>query len=390
MSYTMTFDASHKVGDGGGHRQTFFRHIARDADEKAGFAFAHVNKNIVPERTRFNFTRVNDGAGGFRALKSVDGRPPSQELEDYLVTRRATVTGRKRKDAIPIRGVILQLDPKWFDDFNSDWRNTGPNEDAIKYMDASLVWACNEFSQENIVGFSLHLDEYSPQLQVLVTPVTTDGRLSQKDFFKGPSDLRRQHKELREHMESVGYDVDTRVTERSREHLSSSEFQAKANRLHAATEDAEAEKATYETLLVSLQNRAKNLDGREHSIATRERELEAASEDARRAQEAAETAQHAASRSRFAAQRAIDEAEQERELLRATNERLQRVPPDVDRWLDKTKLGGRPLRETFDDDMARARKARAEVRRLIDDGSARPDTHSPKPGDARWSLDGPQ
>ncbi|OIH92444.1 plasmid recombination protein [Curtobacterium sp. MCBA15_001] len=390
MSYTMTFDVSHRVGDGGGHRQIFFRHIARDADEKAGFAFAHANKNIVPERTRFNFTRVNDGAGAFRALESVDGRPPSQEFEDYLVTRRATVTGRKRKDAKPIRGVILQLDPKWFDDHNPNWRTTGPNEEAIEYMDASLVWACNEFSQENIVGFSLHLDEYSPQLQVLVTPVTPDGRLSQKDFFKSPADLRRQHKELRAHMESVGYDVEMRVTERSREHLSSSEFQAKANRLRDATQDAEAEKSTYETLLVSLENRAKNLDGREDSIAARERALDAASADARRAQDAAETAQRAASRSRFAAQRAIEETEQERELLRATNERLQRVPADVDRWLDKTKIGGRPLREAFDDDMARARKARAEVGRLIDDDSPLPEARNVNRGDARRSLDGPQ
>ena len=115
MAYTMTFDASHKVGRGGGHVQGFMRHIARDADERAGFTFAHANKNIDPDRTHLNASFVNDGAGGFRALSSVYGRPPSNELEDYLNTRLAAVKKPLRKDAVVIRGIVLQLDPKWFD-----------------------------------------------------------------------------------------------------------------------------------------------------------------------------------------------------------------------------------------------------------------------------------
>lgn len=369
MSYTMTFDASHKVKDGGGHAKNFFRHIARDVDLQAGFQFSHSNKNIVPDRTRLNFTRVNDGAGGFRSLQSVDGNPPSQELEDYLTSRRATVVGRKRKDAVPIRGVILQLDPKWFDDYNPDWRENGMNREAIDNMNASMAWACNEFGQQNIVGFSLHLDEYSPQLQVLVTPVTEDGRLSQKDFFPGPSDMRRQHKELRLHMEAAGYDVEIKVTERSTEHLNSSEFQAKADRMRDEAEEVEAEKATYETLLRSLGNRKINLDDREASIVRKELELAAARAEAQRIAEATEAGQRTAKASQLASQRATEEAERERDQLRTANERLQEIPPDIDRWLDKVKFAGKPAREYFNEAAARARTSRAEVQRLIDGGA---------------------
>lgn len=368
MSYTMTYDASHKVGRGGGHALTFFRHIARDADLEAGFSFGYSNKNIVPERTRLNFTQVNDRAGGFRSLSSVDGRPPSQEFDDYLGDRLATVKKSLRKDAVLIRGLILQLDPKWFDDHNSEWRTEGMNSEAISHMNAAMSWACNEFGQQNIVGFSLHLDEYSPQLQLLVTPVTEDGRLSQKDFFPGPRDLARQHKELRAHMDAAGYDVEFRVTERSKEHLSSSEFQAKANRLSEAAADVEDEKATYETLRVSLKNREANLDRRESGIAAKELELATARAEAVQALQTAQEAERSARIAQASAHRSLKEAELERDRLLATNNALETIPPDIQRWLDRAKFGGKPAREYFEEAAEKARASRREVQSIIEGG----------------------
>lgn len=365
MSYTMTFDASHKVGRGGGHAQGFLRHIARDVDLSAGFQFTHANKNITPERTRLNVTQVNDGVGGFRKPRSVDGKPPSQELEDYLNSRLETVQRSLRKDAVVMRGIILQLDPSWFDDHNPDWRENGLSKEAITYIDASLDWACVEFGQKNIVGLSIHLDEYSPQLQVMLTPVTDDGRLSQKDFFKGPADFKRQHKELRERVDAAGYDVEFRSTERSREHLSSSEFQAKADRLRDAIQDVEDDKATYKTMLSSLENRKTNLDGREAGIADKERELDAERAAAHRAIEKAQATERSAKASQTAAQVAREEAELERDHLRSTNARLEQVAPDIERWLDKVKFGGKPAREYYDDSAAKVRASRSDVRRLI-------------------------
>lgn len=369
MSYTMTFDASHKVGRGG-HAQAFFRHIARDLDQAAGFQFTQANKNIVPDRTRLNLTVVNDGEGGFRKARSVAGRPPSDEFDVYLKQRLSTVDRKLRKDAVLMRGLILQLDPRWFEEHNPSWRAEGMNAEAARYMGAALDWACTEFGQANVVGWSVHLDEVSPQLQVMVTPITDGGRLSQKDFFKGPADLKRQHKELRDAVAAVGYDVEYRVTERSREHLSSSEFQAKADRLRNAAQDVEDDKATYETLLVSLSNRESNLDGREAHIADKEVEAAAVREKARQAIEAAQAAERRAIASRTAADRALEEAEHERDLLRATTRRLEHIPADIDRWLDKVKWNGTPAREHFERDVAKVRAARAEAQRLIESGGS--------------------
>ncbi|MGP5014293.1 plasmid recombination protein [Glutamicibacter ardleyensis] len=254
MSYTATFDASHKVKVSGGHRVNFMRHIARDADEKAGFKFPQRNQNIDPARTSMNITMVNDGKGGWRVPVPTPGakgalRPPSAELDDYLDSRFATLKRKPKADAVALRPMILQLDPKWFDEHNQDWRVNGLNHLAKTYIDAQLGWAALEFSPDrrnlkdrkasnaNLVGYSIHLDETSPQLQLMFAPVTDDGRLSQKDFFKGPGDLKRQHKEHRQTLADVGYDVEFSVTALSKERLSSSEFAKKADEARAQEQE---------------------------------------------------------------------------------------------------------------------------------------------------------
>lgn len=360
MSFTMTFDASHKVGRGG-HAQAFFRHIARDLDQAAGFHFSQANKNIVPERTRLNVTVVNDGASGFRRARSVAGRPPSDEFDAYLKQRLSTVDRKLRKDAVLMRGVILQLDPRWFEEHNPEWRSEGMNAEAVAYMGAALDWACAEFGQPNIVGWSVHLDEFNPQLQVMVAPVTEDDRLSQKDFFKGPSDLKRQHKELRDAVAAAGYDVEYRVAERSREHLSSSEFQAKSDRLREAMRQAESDRNMNELLKLRLRKRMSTMDDHEALVVEREREAELLSSKAEQALRDAQAAAELAKSARDAATRAREAADLETSRLQDLHARLEEVPADVDRWLDKVSVGGAPLRTRFEADMAKLHAVRREA-----------------------------
>ncbi|NYI42514.1 plasmid recombination protein [Demequina lutea] len=136
---------------------------------------------------------------------------------------------------------ILQLDPKWFDDNAPDWKTTGDIGDAgRRFQTAALAWVCERFGQHRIVATSLHLDEDSPQLQVIFTPVTEDGRLSQKDFFTRPEALSAMHTELREHMAGAGYDVEFLRSSRSKERFSSQEFAAKADRVRDKEAAAQA------------------------------------------------------------------------------------------------------------------------------------------------------
>lgn len=52
MSYTATFDASHKVKASGAHATNFVRHIARDADQAAGFSFLSGTRTSIRRARR--------------------------------------------------------------------------------------------------------------------------------------------------------------------------------------------------------------------------------------------------------------------------------------------------------------------------------------------------
>lgn len=286
MSWTVTYDASPeaKVKAAGSHAVARDRHLGRGPDLAAGFNFGHRNPNIDLARSVLNICFVNDGAGGFRvpvATKDPAGRtrPPSAEFADYRNERLAQVKKPLRKDAVIMRGIMLQLDPKWFDAHCPNWRVDGLNDEAQRFMYAQLEWACQEFGQQNIVGGSLDLDETSPHLQLSVIPVTGDGRLSQKDFFRGPGHFMKQRKELCDALEAAGYDPQRTVTARSTERTSSAEYARTADKTRATLAVAQRDgKKLWEELQQVRAEGARQNDVAE-SIRTDRQELDAQLEE---------------------------------------------------------------------------------------------------------------
>lgn len=380
MSYTSTYDAGHKVKRGGSHVKGYLRHIGRGADLDAGVKFPHLNKRIDPLRTKLNVVRVNDGKGGFRQPVAVGGKPPSAEMEEYLNERLGTVKRKLRKDAVVIRGVLLQLDPKWFEEHDPNWREAGiTDEETQRYIDEQLAWLCDEVGQSNVVGYSLDLDETNPHLQVAVTPITDDGRLSQKEIF----DYGRQRKALNERLEAAGYDVRHQPTERSKEHLSSAEFQAAADRAKESLEGAvalEAEAAnTAATAKAFRTDAAAEYEAAARARAEAEGELELAraARSSARSQGLEEGRAEArgeleAQMALYARQRAQEREEHQRSIeevrgaLRATSELLDRleadydrvhqVPPSVDAFLDHPMKDGQTLRPAYERFTSKARE----------------------------------
>jgi len=63
------------------------------------------------------------------------------------------------------------------------------NKKANDWVKANYEFACKEFGKENIVRFTLHLDEKTPHLHVVAVPLTKDGRLSAKEIFGNRNEL---------------------------------------------------------------------------------------------------------------------------------------------------------------------------------------------------------
>lgn len=192
MGYTLSFDASVKCtkGDAGG----LLRHVARNVDQANGCEVRHGNKDIDQGRTRLNTTLVADGKGGW--MNCTD----TQQIADALDARLAYVKKPLRKDAVVLRGLICQLDPEWYEQHT----DTGERIDAEQHM---MDWVVDTFGAENLIYVALHEDEGNRHLHIGFCPVTADGRLSQKDWFPSPSDLRGKHDSFRQHMRDAGYDV---------------------------------------------------------------------------------------------------------------------------------------------------------------------------------------
>lgn len=212
MSYTMSFDASPeakiKNSDKKGLRD-YVDHLARDIDERNGIKRKRNNPNIRAERTKDNSTiYYNAEKGDFEACTD------KSQIHDALRHRLDCVKkfdskGRARpiqQNAVIVRGLVLQLDPKLCEDLSDS-----EIEDASNHM---IEWVIDEFGKENIIAVSLHLDEgeddkhEDPHIHVMFCPVTPEGKLEQTYFFQKPKDLREMHDRLRQHMIDNGYDID--------------------------------------------------------------------------------------------------------------------------------------------------------------------------------------
>lgn len=100
----------------------------------------------------------------------------------------------KRKDAVEALSFIVQVGNQ------ADWREpstaecpTGrprnpPPADPIKMAEAAKKWAEKEFGKENVVSLELHLDESTPHLHLIVTPIF-EGKLQAKKWLNGPKSV---------------------------------------------------------------------------------------------------------------------------------------------------------------------------------------------------------
>lgn len=244
---------------------SMIRHWARDTDAWNGIYLNHSNESIDPSRSINNMTYFpTDGP------RDEWTRPTEvEEIANRLADRLETVTGRKRKDAVVMRGVVLGLSPEWVAEHTPNWKTDAA--DREKFMDA-LHPVVNRVIEKaggakNVILVTGHFDETAPQIQMAVTPVTEDGRLRQNDFdlFKSPGSLRKLHKKIREELKESGLDVILESSERSREHLSNLEYARKAD------EEREKEKEALAKERQELEAEREQLERDKAALAERRR-----------------------------------------------------------------------------------------------------------------------
>lgn len=234
----------------------------------------HSNEKIDKDRTHLNIDYVIDG-------KTFEERY-EERLGDYNGKRKI------RSDAVRMRGLILQPSSDVFDGKTDE----EAQEIMDKFTQDAFQWLDDTFTEKNVIGMSAHFDETNPHLHVAIMPMTEDGRLSQKDFFKGPKSLGLMHTKLREHMNSMGWDFDLENKYENAEGYGTKEYKANGKQIEAdrvrrdefkkreeqldsREEDLEARELEFSTKQKELDTREDGLDQRDEVITQREDEVSA-------------------------------------------------------------------------------------------------------------------
>lgn len=183
---------SYHAGTEGKHKKTDIKGATGHTFRKTEKRYEnHSNENIDPTQTHKNIDWTQDG-------KKIEDIVEDRLERDYRGMRAL------RKDAVVVREIIMQASPNIYDGLSED----DAIDKSIDFTNDCLGWCRLEFGDKNVIGASIHNDETNSHPHILIMPMTEDGRMSQKDFFKGPGDLRRQHKEFREYMNDRGWNFE--------------------------------------------------------------------------------------------------------------------------------------------------------------------------------------
>lgn len=109
-------------------------------------------------------------------------------------------TGKKsiRKDAVKFLSMV-------FTGTHEDMIQLAANPQKFKeWQKANYQFICKEFGRDNILRFSLHMDEKTPHIHAIVVPLTPDGRLSAKEIMGNKKNLSERQDRYAIQMEPFG------------------------------------------------------------------------------------------------------------------------------------------------------------------------------------------
>lgn len=300
--------------------------------------------------------------------------------------------------------------------------------EALRYFAQTADYLGDEVfagGHDAIHGYDVNLDEAYPHMQLMADTLAENPskpgelRVAAQQTWgvsrevleasgkveQPKAKMTRYQQGYREHMHGLGYEVELDASERSTSSHTREEWAALKERERIAeafgdkvaafsqkvTSDAEINKANAAKIaaareqldadLVEIEEAEGDLDERASDIAeretdwlTRKRRLDARERDLnRRDQEiaddrlAAQNERRVAEDAQRAAQRARTQAEADRQHVRDLVAKIEYMPPEVDDWLDRRKVGdGRTMRDLFNEDTKKRRATRAEVQALID------------------------
>lgn len=248
--------------------QTSSGGIGNHIDRKKGAE--HTYQHADPNRQHLN--------RNYEVHQGREKIPLHQAIEERI---KEGYTGQKaiRKDAVKYKTHILTGS-------HEDMKRIFSNpQTAQKWIDENRKFIEKEFGKENVVRFSLHMDEKTPHIHAVTIPLTQDGRLSAKEIIGNKKEMQARQDRYASHMMQFGLERGIRNT--GIKHENATEYYARMNQAQEVAEKTEikVEKGLlgYKAESVQeLENSVKSL-----KVALKSKDLEIEAKD-RRVKETAE------------------------------------------------------------------------------------------------------
>lgn len=127
----------------------------------------HSNEDIDQEKSNLNKEYIEHGSYRAEVNERIERfRQPSRKI---------------RKDAVVLAEGVATASPEFFDGKS--------REEVMAYFDDVFEFCKSEFGEQNLVHFTVHMDETTPHAHFGFTPIK-DGTLSWKNYFDGRDALR--------------------------------------------------------------------------------------------------------------------------------------------------------------------------------------------------------
>lgn len=120
----------------------------------------------------------------FREQKTPNADPEKTSENEHMAAAstdeamgklRGRLPEKRRKDAVLCVEYVMTASPEW-------WKSASQQQQA-EFFDRSSKWLADKYGAENVIVASVHRDETSPHMTAFVTPITSDGRLSAKEYI---------------------------------------------------------------------------------------------------------------------------------------------------------------------------------------------------------------
>lgn len=166
---------------GSGNGNKLGAHINRDASQSQTFRAAD------PSRTHLNI-EIKTPYSDMKLEKGIDAR-----IKDGYTGKKAI-----RKDAVKFMPMVMTGSHKEMLEIFKD------EAKSDLWIKKNIQFAAKEFGKDNIVKATLHMDEKTPHLHIVVVPLTEDGRLSAKEMFGGVLQLSERQDRYADAMKEFG------------------------------------------------------------------------------------------------------------------------------------------------------------------------------------------